>query len=146
MRIGALCAVLSFPALATGRLVVVTDPPGLAVLVDGQRWNAEAELAPGEHEVVVDDSCFRSDVSRVFLPDAVVGHVELKATPRLARLVLSAEDTHGKPHEGTAELDGQPLGAVPGAFDVPVCSKLAVVSVPGGRKAASLALGEGRTT
>jgi formylglycine-generating enzyme required for sulfatase activity/TolB-like protein len=130
------------------RLTVETDPTALALLLDGEKQASPLalEVAPGEHEVQVDAPCFAKTTTVVTLAQGEVRALRLTPRPRMAALKVSVHDSTGNDLEASATLDGRPLGAVPGAFSVPLCARQ--LSVDAGPLAAeeTLALKEGVTT
>lgn len=114
-------------------LTVTTDPPGLPLRVDGARRDRveHLRLAPGRHEVVLDDPCWMRDGKTVVAQEGDQKTLRLKGTRRSTELLVRAVDQAGTPISAELWLDGRRLGASPGPFQVPTCSNAVVVRAGG---------------
>ena len=131
-------------------LAVNSEPSGLPISVDGEKAGASPvarrELAPGTHEVVVDDPCWLRTGEKVVLKKGEDRTLQIAGKQRQAGLKLTAEDERGNAVEARAKLDGRDLGAVPGSFTVPYCAKALVVEAADTGAEQTLALQEGKVS
>jgi TolB-like protein len=134
----------------TARLLVQTSPPGLPLSLDGKPAGTSPgtfeNLAPGTHQVLVDDACYAKEGERVVLKKGEERTVRIAARQRTAGLKLLAEDGSGNAVEGRAELDGATLGDLPGTFTVSACAREVSVESGALRGSERLALKEGKVT
>ena len=105
---------------------VITVPPGLSLAVDGKPAGASPlralELAPGQHDIVVDDPCWLREGERTQAKAGERKTLRLIARSRVAGLRVEAQDSLGD-LEAEVRLEGQRLGLTPGSWTVPLCSK-----------------------
>jgi len=117
---------LSLPRIAA-RVAVETTPAGLTVSIDGKVVGRSPlppqELAPGGHEIVVEDACWTREGERVALKRGEERTVRIAPKERQAGLKVSAEDEKGNALEAKVLVDGREVGIAPGSFKVSVCSK-----------------------
>jgi hypothetical protein len=123
------------PAPTGTTLAVETEPPGLAVSIDGESLGssplAPRQLAPGSHDVAIDEPCWAKSAEKVSVTAAEQKKLRLLGQRLLAPLKVTATDEAGNPLAAQAQVDGVPLGAVPGTFSVPICAKRLVVEAGG---------------
>ena len=96
------------------------------VKVDGESMSCPLQaqrLKPGKHRVVLESACFLGVEEAFEVKRGDVKTLALTVTPRLGVVTVKAQNDAGDDLTGTALLDGQPLGEVPGSFKVPVCGK-----------------------
>jgi hypothetical protein len=134
------------PAAAT--LAVESEPAGLAVSIDGQPVGPSPlpprELAPGLHDVALDEPCWARSAEKVSLKAGETRKLRLVGQRLVAPLTISATDRAGNPLQARAQVDGVPLGAVPGTFDVPICANRLVVVANGWKAEQALARSGGQ--
>ena len=111
----------------TGFITVQSEPPGLAVLLDGQPAGktplAKVELSTGPHDVRVGWPCHEEIWDRFEVLPGETRTIEL--APAVAEVELSVKLRGGQKGFPRAEalVDGKPVGEVPGNFKVPLCSR-----------------------
>ncbi len=96
------------------------------VKVDGESMSCPLQaqrVKPGKHRVVLESACFLGVEEAFEVKRGDVKTLALTVTPRLGVVTVKAQNDAGDDLTGTALLDGQPLGEVPGSFKVPVCGK-----------------------
>ncbi len=121
-----------------GTLDVETEPPGLALFVDGEPAGhaplIRRVVSEGVHDVTVVDACY-GNASESF--EAVRGEtsaVRLQPVPRLTELEVTVVDAKSRPVDAAMAIDGEPF-AGRGPFMVPLCAKLLTLEASDGRRA-----------
>ncbi len=135
-------------ARVAARVAVESTPPGLLVRVDdqvaGRTPLAALDLAPGSHEIVVDDACWVREGERISLKRGEERTVRISPKERQAGLKVTAEDEKGNALEATVLVDGREVGTAPGSFKVSVCSKRVELRAGGLGFSQDLSLAEGK--
>ena len=133
-----------------GWLSADTDPPGLALTLDGSDTDAisERELDPGVYEVLLaDERCHLRAGERVVIEAGTRSRVTVPARPREAGLRVDVEDSEHNALEGRVVVDGRDLGAAPGPYRLALCSQTVEVRAEGfGGWSEELQLTEGEVT
>ncbi len=132
-----------------GRLAVKTQPPGLALKLDGKavgRSPYTAELTAGPYQIEVADDCYVTKGQRINLKrgDERSLVLEPKAKPAGIKVLATAK---GKDVEAKVFVDGEEVGIAPGTFKVSLCAKrVEVKSSTHGVWSSNLSLEEKKTT
>ncbi len=110
-----------------GWMRIDTDPPGVAVKVDGRAAGrtpiARLQADAGEHDVVADDPCWTSEPQHMTMSGGAEAHVTLALHPKTATLDVEAEDEKQDALTADVTVDGSDVGQAPGQFVVPACAK-----------------------
>ena len=131
----AMVSELTSKAYPSGWLDVTTDPNSLSVSVGGSvagKAPLQLRVAPGALTLHIEDPCFDSKPLRVEIKEGQHTAAALTGVPRLAPLQLQMHDTTGAAAQGQASIDGTPLGAAPGNYNVPACARELKVTSSGG--------------
>ena len=117
---------LALKAYPGGWLDVSTDPNGLAVLAGSQPVGhapLQLRLPPGPLILRVDDPCYEPTPQKAEVKEGQHLPVALAPHPKLVPLHLQLHDSAGAVLQGEASLDGKPLGAAAGTYQVPLCAQ-----------------------
>lgn len=129
-------------------LTVETDPPGVALSIDGGPAEPgpllARQLPPGTVKVAIEDPCFSGDGLSVLLAKGEERTLKLSARPREARLRVEVADAQGRTALAVASLDGRVLGPTPGPFQVPLCGRRLSVEAGERRAEQEVSLAQGR--
>jgi len=108
-------------------LSVTTRPAGLGLLLNGKPVGKAGldgrKLEPGAYELLIDDRCYLRGGQRVVLKEGDERRLDLVGAARKSGLKVDVVDSEGNDLEGAVWVDGAKLGAAPGPFEVPFCSK-----------------------
>ena len=109
-------------------LLLSVTPSDARLKLDNERFinvyeENQLKLAPGAHEIWVDDPCYVRAGERVVLTEGVLRRVNLVAKPHLALIEVLAIDDRGNDVQVDVYADGVRLGDNSKAIQVPVCTQ-----------------------
>ena len=125
---------------------VVSDPPGLEVLLGGKSVGKSPlkghRVPPGVHELLVTSPCHYDSGERVELKRGESRRISVELKPREAAIEVTAADADGNAVGAEVRVDGEAVGTTPGTFKVSLCSKRVEVRHGRGRWSEVLSLKE----
>ena len=114
-----------------GWLTIRTDPGGLKVNLDGTSAGVtplqRLEVAPGDHEVVIDSPLWFPDGKVAYVGKAEEKQVDITARPRMGGLRVIAQDQRGNDLSLPVVVDGAEVGVTPWAGELQVGPHAVVV-------------------
>jgi len=120
-----------------GWIEVSSVPSGIEVLLDGKSIGktpiTKRELSPGPHQVVASHDCFYQTGEKFILKQREIKSVRLELAPKDSGIKVTAQDKEGNDLEAEVFVDGKNIGAAPGTYKVPLCSKELVVKSKAGQ-------------
>ena len=111
-------------------LTVSTNPPGVAITLDGKTAAADKPLrvTPGVHKVVAGDGCHGEHRKKITLAVGDTRKLLLRPVPRVAGLRVRARDERGSDVRGAQVwINGSHIGPAFKALKVSLCAKEAEV-------------------
>lgn len=128
------------------KLMVETTPSPLPLVVDGKPAGQSpltVMLAPGDHEVLVNDPCWERAGQSLLLKKGEDRPVHIAPKERQAGLKVNAEDNAGNAVEAHILVDGKDQGTTPSTVKVSACAKTLRVQSDKGSYEQPLSLSEG---
>ncbi|MBM74409.1 MAG: hypothetical protein CMK59_03340 [Proteobacteria bacterium] len=118
-----------------GTLDFQTAPKGLSVFSGANEWGKtpfSKELDPGLYTIEIKDPCFESITYRAHVKSGNTETIDLYVPKKKAGLKIFAFE-QSSATSGTVFIDGQPVGDIGQALEIPLCSKKAMIQTKSGR-------------
>lgn len=101
-----------------GWLTVQSDPPGLAVTIEGELAGrtpiVKKEMAAGEYNILITDTRYQEQGQHIVLKTGELVTTSFQMTPRQGAIEVSARFYDGNALTGEVYLDGKKIGQAPG--------------------------------